>query len=164
MTIRSGIIVILRIFAIFMAFQVVSFMLVIAATSPDNLGMTLAKVAGYALILVPCLGIAFGAEGIVDFLTPKAGETYPEGPVTSADIQAIGFSMLGAYLLYSALRETISVLFLLQAQAQNSYLAPPLDTMMHAVLGWIVGFYFLLGAPALRRWIVLLRRATPRVD
>jgi hypothetical protein len=163
MTIRSGIIVIIRMFAIFMAFQVVGFMLMIAATAPDGASMVLAKVAGYALILLPCLGIAFGANGIVDFLSPESGEIYPEGPVTQSDLQAIGFSLLGAYILYTAIGHTISMLFLLQNMSHGA-LPPPADFIVQTLFAWIVGFYFLLGAPALRRWINSLRRASPRVD
>jgi hypothetical protein len=171
MAIRSGIIVIIRMFAIFMAFQVVSFSLAIAATGKhETLQLMLAAVAVYALILLPCLAIAWGAPGIVDFLSPRSGETYPEGSVTTADLQAIGFSLVGAYILYGAMRETLSALFLLQTIAENSGLAlptelgSPIDLIVRAVLGWIVGFYFLLGAPALRRWIGNLRRKSPRVD
>jgi hypothetical protein len=164
MAIRSGIIVILRIFGIFMIFQVVSYSLAIAATGTyETHTLLIAAVATYSLILLPCLAIIWGASGIVDFLSPRSEETYPEGPVTFSDLQAIGFSLLGAYLLYSALRETLGALLLLQTM-DKSGTPPPVDLVVKAILGWVVGFYFLLGAPALRRWITHLRRASPRTD
>lgn len=162
MPIRSGLIVVLRLFAILLLLQIAGYILAVAATMPGSEGASrLPQIAIASLLLIPFLLIFWGSAAIVDFLAPRAIETVPEGPVTESGLQAIAFSAMGAFILFLALGQTIG---LLQAWhyvsevpgAANLF---PAGEVPKALLAWIVGLYLLLGGPGLRQWIAGLRRA-----
>lgn len=161
MPIRSGLIVVLRLFAILLLLQIVGYMLAVAATMPGSEDTSrLPQIAMASLLLIPFLLIFWGSAEIVDFLAPKSTETLPEGPVTESGLQAIAFSAIGAFILFLALGQTIGLLaawhYVRETPgAENLY---PFADLPKALLGWIVGIYLLLGGPGLRQWIVGLRR------
>jgi hypothetical protein len=161
MPIRSGLIVVLRLFAILLLLQIAGYMLAVAATMPGSEGASrLPQIAIASLLLIPFLLIFWGSAAIVDFLAPKPGDTMPEGPTTEAGLQAIVFSATGAFILYLALTQTIGLLaaWHLAGQMPTAGMFPT-DQIPQALLGWIVGLHLLVGGPGLRQWILGLRRA-----
>lgn len=167
MLIRSGLIVVLRLFAILLLLQVAGYMLAVAATMPGPEGASrLPQIAISSFLLIPFLLIFWGSAAIVDFLAPKSAETIPEGPVTEAGLQAIAFSAMGAFILFLAVGQTIGLLaaWHLLSQMPGSADAFPVGELPKTLLGWVVGLYLLLGGPGLRQWIVGLRRAGSTID
>lgn len=161
MPIRSGLIVVLRLFAILLLLQIAGYMLAVAAAIPGSNALSiLPQVAIASFLLIPFLLIFWGSAEIIDFLAPKSTETLPEGPVTEAGLQAIAFSAIGAFILYMTLGQTVGLLavwhYVHQTPgAENLF---PFADLPKALLGWVAGIYLLLGGPGLRRWIVGLRR------
>lgn len=162
MPIRSGLIVVLRLFAILLLLQIAGYMLAVAATIPGSEGASrLPQIAIASLLLIPFLLIFWGSSAIVDFLAPRSTETVPEGPVTESGLQAIAFSAMGAFILFLALGQTIGLLAAWHyvSQVPGAASAFPVADVPRTLLGWIVGLYLLLGGPGLRQLIVGLRRA-----
>jgi ABC-type sulfate transport system permease component len=162
MPIRSGLIVVLRLFAILLLLQIAGYMLAVAATMPGSEDASrLPQIAMASLLLIPFLLIFWGSAEIIDFLTPKFTETVPEGPVNEAGLQAIAFSAIGAFIVFLALGESVGLLaawhYVRQTPGTESLF--PFADLPKALLGWIVGIYLLLGGPGLRQWIIGLRRA-----
>ena len=167
MPIRSGLIVVLRLFAILLLLQIAGYMLAVAVTMPGSEDASrLPQVAVAAFLLIPFLLIFWGAATIVDFLAPKPAEIVPEGPVTESGLQAIAFSAMGAFILFLALGQTIGWLSAWHYASRVPGAADllPVGELPKTVLGWIVGVYLLLGGPGLRQWIVGLRRAGQAPD
>jgi hypothetical protein len=161
MPIRSGLIVVLRLFAILLLLQIAGYMLAVATTVPGSEGASrLPQVAIASFLLIPFLLIFWGSAAIVDFLAPKPSQTLPDGPVTEAGLQAIAFSATGAFILYLALTQTIGLLAAWDLASQMPTAGMfPTEHIPKALLGWIVGLYLLVGGPGLRQWVVGLRRA-----
>lgn len=162
MPIRSGLIVVLRLFAILLLLQIVGYMLAVAATMPGTQGASLMpQIAIASLLLIPFLLIFWGSAAIIDFLAPKSTETVPEGPVTESGLQAIAFSAIGAFILFLALGQTIGLLaawhYVSQTPGAESMF--PFGDLPKTLLGWAAGLYLLVGGPGLRHWITGLRRA-----
>lgn len=167
MPIRSGLIVVLRLFAILLLLQIAGYMLAVAVTMPGSEDASrLPQIAVVSFPLIPFLLIFWGAAAIVDFLAPKPTEVVPEGPVTESGLQAIAFSAMGAFILFLALGQTIGLLSAWHYASRVPAAADlfPVGELPKAILGWIVGVYLLLGGPGLRQWIVGLRRAGPAPD
>jgi len=165
MPIRSGLIVVLRLFALLLLFQIAGYMLAVAATMPDSQDASrLPQIAMTSFLLIPFLLIFWSAGAIVDFLAPGPDEIVPEGPVTESGLQAIAFSAIGAFILFLALGQTIGLFmawhYVRVIPASADFF--PLGELPKALLGWIVGLYFLFGGPGLRQWIISLRRAGQR--
>ena len=164
MPIRSGLIVVLRLFAILLLLQILGYMLAVAATIPGAEDASrLPQIALASFLLIPFLLIFWGSAAIVDFLSPRSAETVPDGPVTESGLQAIAFSATGAFILFLALGQTIGLLSAwhyvsLVPGSANIF---PVDELPKALLAWVVGLYLLVGGPGLRQWIVRLRRAGP---
>jgi hypothetical protein len=161
MTIRSGLVVLLKCFMILLGVNLLMWLLGTAGGGR----IPLAFVAVASLGLIPLLLIYWFAESIVDFMTPKSNETFAEPALRFGDLQAIAFSMVGVYILYNAIRETITLVVYLWASKDS--LAPitiPPDIYLAPIASWLIGLYLLVGAPQLRRWLVSLRRANPGVE
>lgn len=161
MTIRSGLVVLIRCFMLLFGVEVVLWLAgtLIAATIP------LPFVATGSLALIPILFVYWFAEAIVDAMTPKSNEILTEAAVRPDDLQAIGFSLVGIYILYNAVQQTIGLV----GSLWISHTAPspvnlPLDLTIRPLASWLVGLYLLIGAPQLRRWLLSLRRANPGLD
>jgi hypothetical protein len=167
MPIRSGLIVMLRLFAILLLLQILGYLLAVAATMPGSEGASrLPQLAIASFLLIPFLLIFWGSAEIVDFLAPRSSEIVPEGPVSETGLQAIAFSAMGAFILYLTLGETIGLFAAwhyvsLTPGSESIY---PAEKVPQNILGWVVGIYLLLGGPGLRQWLSNLRRAAPRVD
>lgn len=165
MTIRSGLVVLMRTAAILLAFQVATWVIgVIAAPSvaPES---KFEQMAAISLLFLPCLLILLFAEPLVNLLTPKAAEWLAEPETKPDDIQAIILSGVGVYVLYHAIRDTIFLIVALQQLSQFTTSTPlTADYYLLPLIGWPLGLYLLIGAPALRRFLGQLRRASPRVD
>jgi hypothetical protein len=165
MPIRSGLIVVLRLFALLLLLQIGGYMLSVAATIPGSQDASrLPQIAITSFLLIPFLLIFWGAAAIVDFLAPSSTEVIPELPITESGLQAIAFSAMGAFILFLALGQTIGLLMawhyvkLIPASADVF----PIGELPKALLGWIGGLYLLVGGPGLRQWLVGLRRAGQR--
>jgi hypothetical protein len=167
MPIRSGLIVVLRLFAILLLLQIGGYLLAVAATMPGSEGVSkLPQIAIASFLLIPFLLIFWGSAAIVDFLAPGSTETLPETPVTETSLQAIAFSAMGAFILYLTLTEAIGLLAAwhyvsLTPGSESIY---PVEKVPQNLLGWVVGIYLLLGGPGLRQWLGNLRRASPKPD
>jgi len=156
MTIRSGLVVLIRCFMIVIGFELLMWFVgaLTGATIP------LRFVAMAALFLVPLILIFWFAEACVDLMTPKSNEILANTPVRPDDLQAIAFSVVGAFILYSAVRQTIYlIVFLWQNQTRGVSLHIPPDLYSNPIISWLIGGYLLVGAPAIRRWIGQIRRA-----
>ena len=167
MPIRSGLIVVLRLFAILLLLQIAGYLLAVAATMPGSEGASkLPQIAIASFLLIPFLLIFWGSAEIVDFLAPRSAEIVPEGPMSETGLQAIAFSALGAFILYLTLTETIGLLaaWHFVSLTPGSESAFPIEQVPKNLLGWVVGLYLLLGGPGLRQWLSKLRRASPRID
>ena len=167
MPIRSGLIVVLRLFAILLLFQIGGYLLAVAATIPGSEGASrLPQIALASFLLIPFLLIFWGSAAIVDFLAPGSTETVPEEPVTESSLQAIVFSALGAFILYLTLTEAIGLLAAWHyvSLTPGSELIYPVEKVPQNILGWVIGIYLLLGGSGLRQWLGNLRRAAPRAD
>jgi len=165
MPIRSGLIVVLRLFALLLLLQIAGYMLSVAATIPGSEDASrLPQIAMTSFLLIPFLLIFWGAGAIVDFLAPKPDEIVPDGPVTESGLQAIAFSAMGAFILFLALGQTIGLFmawhYVRVIPASADFF--PLGELPKTLLGWIVGLYLLVGGPGLRQLIVSLRRAGQR--
>ena len=100
MPMRSGLIVLLRIFAIGMLLQIAGYMIAVAATVATQAEISrLPQIAIASFLLVPFLLIFWCSGPIVDFLSPRSTEIIPEGPVTANQLQAVAFSAAGAFIL-----------------------------------------------------------------
>lgn len=162
MPIRSGLIVVLRLFAVMILFQIVSYMLAAATSFGLPGGAPLTQVAIISLLLIPALLIFWGAGAIVDFLAPKPSETVPEGAVTLSQLQAIAFSAAGAYIIYLALSHTVGVIAAWHFVRQSPGAGPiPVAQLVQPVLSWAFGIYLLVGGPGLLQLVGALRRAGP---
>lgn len=167
MPIRSGLIVVLRLFAILLLFQIAGYLLAVAATMPGSEGASrLPQIAIASFLLIPFLLIFWGSAAIVDFLAPGSAETLPEGPVTESGLQAIAFSAMGAFILYLTLTGAIGLLaaWHFVSQTPGAASAFPIEQVPQNLLGWVAGIYLLLGGPGLRQWLINLRSAGPRTD
>jgi hypothetical protein len=159
MTIRSGLIVLIRCFAVLGLFQALLYG--IGLSSIRNSDFTVAVdllifgVLGSVFLLLVLLYLFAGA--VVDRMTPKSNELYAETGVKPQDLQAIAFSTLGAYILYLALRDTIGTLTVLRGMPNLNFDLARL--VLIPLVSWIIGIYLLIGAPAVRRWIGRMRRA-----
>jgi len=167
MPIRSGLIVVLRLFAILLLLQIGGYLLAVAATMPGSEGASrLPQIAIASFLLIPFLLIFWGSAEIVDFLAPRPDETVPESPVTEAGLQATVFSATGAFILYLTLTESIGLLaawhYVRETPGAESIY--PIEKLPQNLLGWVIGIYLLLGGPGLRQWLSNLRRAAPRAD
>ncbi|UVC07637.1 hypothetical protein IHQ71_20930 [Rhizobium sp. TH2] len=167
MPIRSGLIVVLRLFAILLLLQIAGYMLAVAATMPGvEIASWLPQIAIASFLLIPFLLIFWGSAEIVDFLAPGPVETVPETPVTESGLQAIAFSALGAFILHLTLTEAVGLLAAwhyvsLTPGAASIY---PIEKVPQNLLGWVIGIYLLLGGPGLRQWLGNLRRAGAKAD
>jgi hypothetical protein len=165
MPIRSGLIVVLRLFALLLLLQIAGYMLAVAATMPGSDDASrLPQIAIASFLLIPFLLIFWGAGAIVDFLAPRPDETIPEGPMTESGLQAIAFSAIGAFILFITLGQTIGLLsaWFFVSRVPGTFDLFVVGDVPKALLGWIVGLYLLFGGPGLRQWIVSLRRAGQR--
>lgn len=163
MPIRSGLIVVLRLFAILLLLQIGGYLLALAAMMPGSEGASrLPQIAIASFLLIPFLLIFWGSSAIVDFLAPGSTETVPDGPVTESGLQAIAFSATGAFILYLTLSEAIGLFaawhYVSQTGAESAF---PIEQVPKNLLGWVVGVYLLLGGSGLRQWLGNLRRAGP---
>lgn len=162
MPIRSGLIVVLRLFAILLLLQIAGYMLAVAATMPGSEDASrLPQIAITSFLLIPFLLIFWGSAAIVDFLAPKSTETVPEAPMTDSGLQAIAFSAVGAFILFLTLGETVGLLAAWHyvSRVPGAGDAFPVGDLPKTLLGWVAGLYLLLGGPGLRQWIADLRRA-----
>lgn len=167
MPIRSGLIVVLRLFAILLLLQIIGYMLAVAVTMPGSEGASrLPQIAISALLLIPFMLIFWGSAAIVDVLAPKSAETVPDGPVTESGLQAIAFSAMGAFILFLALGQTVGLMAAWHyvSQVPGSANVFPVDELPKALLAWVVGLYLLVGGPGLRQWLTNLRHAGPKPD
>ena len=156
MTIRSGLVVLIRCFMIGIGFELLMWFVgtLTGAIIP------LRFVAMAALFFVPLMLVFWFAEACIDLMTPKSNEILANTPVKSDDLQAIAFSAVGAFILYSAVRQTIYlIVFLWQNQTSGVSLPIPPDFYSNPIISWLIGGYLLVGAPAIRRWIGQIRRA-----
>ena len=161
MPVRSGLIVMLRIFAIGMLLQITGYMLALAATVGGGANLSLLpQIAIASFLLIPFLLIFWCSGPIVDFFAPKPEELVPEGPLKGSELQAIAFSAAGAFILYLALGNTIGLIAVWHMAGTYPGETPiPAAEALQAGLGWIVGLYLLVGGPGLRQWIIGLRHA-----
>ena len=161
MPVRSGLIVLLRIFAIGMLLQIAGYMIAVAATVATQAEISrLPQIAIASFLLVPFLLIFWCSGPIVDFLSPRSTEIIPEGPVTANQLQAVAFSAAGAFILYLALGHTIGLIAIWHiAGGYPGEARLPIADALKTLLGWAVGLYLLVGGPGLRQWINGLRHA-----
>ena len=167
MPIRSGLIIVLRLFAILLLLQIAGYLLAVAATMPGSEGASrLPQIAIASFLLIPFLLIFWGSAEIVDFLAPRSVETVPETPVSETGLQAIAFSAMGAFILFLTLTEAIGLLAAWHYVSENPGAESiyPVEKLPQNLLGWVIGIYLLLGGPGLRQWLGNLRRAAPRAD
>jgi hypothetical protein len=160
MTIRSGLVVLLKSFVIVLCFQVALWLVgsIVAGKVPFRF------LAITALIFIPLILTYWFAEAAVDAMTPKSNEVLAEPSVRFGDLQSIAFSTVGAYILFTAIRETIYlILFFWQSQVAVGLQAPP-EIYINPIVSWLIGLYLLVGAPQLRRWLTSLRRAAPNIE
>jgi len=166
MPIRSGLIVVLRLFAMLLILQILSYMYVVAVLfGRGQAAIPLPHIAMASLLLIPCLLIFFLSDAIIDFLAPKSSELRPEGPVTASELQAIAFSAMGAFILYLAFSETMGLLAAFHYASRMP--GVPFDQtpeLLKALAGWVVGIFLLLGGPGLRAFLVTVRRAGVQHD
>jgi hypothetical protein len=161
MTIRSGMVVLIRCCMLLFGVEIVLWLVgtLIAANIP------LSFVAAGSLALIPLLLVYWLAETIVDLMTPKSNETFAEPSVRLDDLQAIAFSAVGIYILYNAVRQTIALVGSLWISTSSvSQITLPLDLTVGPVASWLIGLYLLIGAPQLRRWLAHLRRANQSIE
>ncbi|CAN7147687.1 hypothetical protein [Rhizobium sp. LjRoot254] len=165
MTIRSGLVVLMRAAAILLAFQVAIYIIGVIALPGTATEAKFAQIAALSLLFAPCLVILLFAEPMVNLLTPKSSELLAETETKPDDLQAIILSGVGVYVLYYAIRDTI---FLLVAHQQLDQFTTSMwltaDYYLLPLIGWPLGLYLLIGAPALRRLLGRLRRASPPLD
>ena len=167
MPIRSGLIVVLRLFAILLLLQIAGYMLAVAATMPGSEDTSrLPQIAIASFLLIPFLLIFWGSAAIVDFLAPRTEEIVPEAPVTESGLQSIAFSAMGAFIVFLALGQSIGLLAAWHyvSQVPGPPDGFPMDELPKTLLAWVVGLYLLLGGPGLRQWVTGLRRAGPKLD
>ncbi|MDB5522898.1 MAG: hypothetical protein JWM58_661 [Rhizobium sp.] len=167
MTIRSGIIVLIRCFSILTFIQLPAWAPAIINIGVDQLAPS-SKLIIFAIlaVVILLLVLIYAFAGVIfDMMTPKSNELYPEAGIRTDDLQAIAFSTLGAYVLYVAVRDTMAFLTIFQSSQQITFQNFHLtDYAIKPLASWIIGFYLLLGAPQIRRWIGRLRRAGPTAE
>jgi hypothetical protein len=166
MPIRSGLIVVMRLFAMLLILQVLAYIYVLAVIfGRGDSTLALPQIAMMSLLLIPTLLIFWCSDAIIDFLAPRSSELRPEGPVSGSELQAIAFSAMGAFILYLAFGETIGMLatfhYAGQTPGMSLVQAPEL---FKTLAGWIVGIFLLLGGPGLRAFLVTARRAGTQHD
>lgn len=165
MPIRSGLIVVLRLFAILILFQIAGYLLSVAAIAGQSEISHLPHIAIASLLLIPFMLVFWGSAAIVDFLAPKPTETLPEGRITASELQAIAFTTMGAFILYLTVTRSVGMLAAWHFVTQMPGAPPfPVEEVPQNLLGWVVGLFLLLGGPGLRQWIMGLRRAGPKLD
>jgi uncharacterized RDD family membrane protein YckC len=160
MPVRSGLIVVLKLFALLLLLQIGGYMLALLAAVPEaGTGSRLPQVAIAGLLLIPFLLIFWGASGIVSFLEPRPVERVPETAITQSALQAIAFSAVGAFILFLTLGQTIGLLaaWFYVASTPSAADLYPYGDLLRTALGWVAGVYLLLGGPGLRSFVVRLR-------
>jgi hypothetical protein len=161
MTLRSGLVVLIKCFMIGLGLQLALWIVGAAVGGV----VPLRFVAMTALALLPLMLVYWGAEPVVDMMTPSSNETLADPPVRAGDLQAIAFSAIGAFILYTAIQQTIYlVLYAWQMKTSGVTLAAPIDLYTNPVVSWIVGLYLLAGAPHIRPWLGRMRRTGPNVE
>lgn len=163
MSIRSGMIVAIKCLMVVLAFNTLLGAATVLATPDFTAETRLSSVAIVCLILIPLFLVYWSSGWIVDFLTPKSDEALPETKIKVDDVQAIAFSAVGAFILYIAVRETVTLLSVLPRLAGNDE-AYIVQNALRAGVAWVVGLYLLVGAPQIRRWIGNMRRAGAGVE
>ncbi len=159
MTIRSGLVVLFRLFLILLFLQVLIFCFTLIANPGLGLtpkGYSIVLVFGAGLVLVAVAAIRH-AGVIVDALAPLRSEAAPEEGLTVDMLQAIGFSMVGAFLVYSAIIQTVGLL--IPVAFETGYYLAPIRAWIAPGITWIAGIYLLFGALGLRQWLVTIRQA-----
>ena len=161
MPIRSGLIVVLRLFAMLLIWQILAYMYVVAVLfGRGQQPIPLPHIAMASFLLIPCLLIFFLSDAIIDFLAPKSSELRPEGPVTASELQAIAFSAMGAFILYLAFGETLGLLAAFHYASQTPGMAwDSTPELFKPLAGWIVGTFLLLCGPGLRAFLTSVRQA-----
>jgi len=160
MTIRSGLVVLVKALMLLLAFELIMRLIDVSTGTTVRWSF----LAAGALVFIPLLLIYWSAEAIVDHMTPKSNEILVETPLKSDDLQAIVFSATGAYVLVTAIRETIYLMvFLFQTQPRALVVPIPIPAHLYLtpIANWLFGLYLLIGAPTLRRWLGNIRRAAP---
>jgi hypothetical protein len=160
MTIRSGLVVLLKCFMILLGFELALWLIGAAVVGQ----IPKAFIAMASLALVPLMLVYWFAEVAVDLMTPKSNEILADTPIRFGDLQSIAFSALGAYITYNAVHQTLYLMLFLWQNDVLGGLTMPIDIYANPIVSWIVGLYLLVGAPQLRRWLVSLRRADPSVE
>jgi hypothetical protein len=161
MTIRSGLVVLIRCCMLLFGVEVVLWLVGTLIAG----GIPLPFVAAGSLALIPILLVYWLAEQIVDMTAPKSTETFAEPNLGASDLQAIGFSMVGIFVLYRAVQQTLSLVGALWINRTTpTPVQLPLDLTVGPILSWLIGLYLLIGAPQLRRWLTNLRRAGPSAE
>lgn len=160
MTIRSGLVVLVKTLMLLLALELIMRLIDVSAGTTVRWSFITAG----TLLFIPLMLIYWLAEAIVDHMTPKSNETFAETPLKFDDLQAIVFSATGAYVLVTAMRETIYLMdFLFQTQPRALEIPIPIPAHLYLtpIANWLFGFYLLIGAPVLRRWLANIRRASP---
>lgn len=167
MTIRSGLVVILRLFCILMIMMLLLWMLMVLFQTPGpDGGLNWPVTAAMGLLLLPCL-LGYWLSGwIIDALAPKATEILPEPGFTVTDLQAVAFSAIGCAILFSAINQTVRLIFLAQGGPGLGFISPGAfaQEILSAAIAWAIGLYMLFGAPSLRRVVTNLRQAGPKPE
>jgi len=166
MPIRSGLIVVLRLFAMLLILQVAAYIyVVVVMLGRGDQASLLPQIAMTSLLLIPLLLIFWCSDAIVDFLAPRSSELRPEGPVSASELQAIAFSAMGAFILYLAFGETMGLLAAFHYASQNPGMQlNQTPELLKTLAGWIVGIFLLLGGPGLRAFLDSARRAGAQRD
>ena len=80
MPIRSGLIVVMRLFAMLLILQVLAYIYVLAVIfGRGDSTLALPQIAMMSLLLIPTLLIFWCSDAIIDFLAPRSSELRPEG-------------------------------------------------------------------------------------
>lgn len=156
MSIRSGLIVVIRCFALLFVFYTLLSAIMLWGASPAT--TLLQSIAAVSLLFVPMLLAFWFAGPLIDLMTPAPHETRPDASLTADRLQAIAFSAVGAYILYLAIHETIGFIVLAQRLTALDYHG--VDLMRPAIgatVSWIAGLFLFVGAPGLRHMLATLR-------
>jgi hypothetical protein len=160
MTIRSGLVVLLKSFMLLLGFQLAMWL----ACAAIGRQIPVHFLAMATLIFIPLILVYWFAEAAVDLMTPKSNEILGEAPMRFGDLQAIAFSAIGAYVVYTAIQETIYLILYLWQSDTVSPMPPRPDLVAKPIISWIAGLYLLIGAPQVRRWITSVRHAGRSAD
>jgi hypothetical protein len=164
MSIRSALVVFLRIIILVMLLDVI-----LAWMASFNVGSSLTPVGGIigafailALVTSPFLVIFIFAESVVRLLAPAGGKSAESEVLTTERLQIVAFSAVGIYLMFWMCLDTLGFFyFLITAAAldhqSQGVLAFPTEQKLRLVFGWLAAIYIFFGAPALRKVVSGMR-------